>query len=245
LPIRSSACSPGRWGDEDFVRVWDKRPSNPLKLEQLDILSAIVKQNWRRGARILDLGCGTGKIEERILERLPVARFVCVDRSDTMLKFARKRLAAYPQQCRFVRADLARINRVELPDRPFRFIILVDVVHELTDPAKRRLLKCCRKSLTTDGMLLFIDRISLDLKNLRSVHAAVLRRLQSRTGIRSGQFSGCFADSRHRDHERPLALEPYLRTFRACGFAPAVLHLHFHKVLFAARPVASRRLLPR
>ncbi|MBN2465084.1 class I SAM-dependent methyltransferase [candidate division WOR-3 bacterium] len=241
MPIRNSPCSPGRWGDEDFVRVWDKRPSNPLKLEQLDILAATITQNWRRGARILDLGCGTGKIEERILEQLPVARFVCVDRSEMMLKFARKRLAAYAQQCRFVCADLGRTERLELPDRPFRFIILVDVVHELTDPAKRRLLRFCRKNLAPDGMLLFIDRIALDLENLRSAHTAVLRRLQSRTGIRTGQLSGCFADSRHRDHEHPLALEPYLRLFRACGFAPAVLHLHFHKVLFAARPIAPSK----
>jgi SAM-dependent methyltransferase len=236
LRTRHSASTPGRWNDEDFVRVWDKHPSHPLKLEQLDILAAVVSENWRRGARVLDLGCGTGKVEERILARLPVARFVCVDRSDTMLKFARKRLAAYGQQCRFVRADLARVDRLELPDRPFRFIILVDVVHELTDPAKRKLLRFCRRNLTPDGIVLFIDRIALDVKNLGSAHAAVLRRLQRLTGIRTGQFSGCFVDSRHRDHERPLALEPYLRLFRACGFAPAVLHLHFHKALFAARP---------
>jgi len=235
LAIRHSPSAPGRWGDEDFVRVWDKRPSNPLKLEQLDILTAVVSQNWRRGARILDLGCGTGKIEERILQRLPVARFVCVDRSEMMLKFAQRRLSVYAQQCRFVRADLAHLGRLELLDRPFRFVILVDVVHELTDPAKRRLLRFCRKNLAPDGMLLFIDRIALDLKHLRKAHASVLRRLQRLTGVHTGQFSGCFADSRHRDHEHPLALEPYLRMFRCCGFAPATLHLHFHKVLFAAQ----------
>ena len=235
--IRDSASSPGRWNDEDFVRVWDKHPSNSLKLEQLDILAAVISQNWRKGARILDLGCGTGKVEERILERLPVARFVCVDRSEMMLKFAQRRLAAHSQQCRFVRADLSRFDRIELPGRPFRFVVLVDVVHELTDPAKRKLLRFCRKNLMPDGMVLFVDRIALDLKQLGRAHAAVLRRLQRRTGVRTGQFSGCFADSRHREHEYPLALEPYLRLFRTCGLAPAVLHLHFHKALFAARPV--------
>lgn len=237
-------ASPGRWGDADFVRVWDKQPSNPLKVEQLDILTAVISRNWRRGARILDLGCGTGKIEERIFGRLPVAKFVCADRSEVMLRFARKRLAAHAQQCRFVCADLNHLDRLDLPERPFRFILLVDVVHELTDPAKRGLLRFCRQNLTPDGLVLLVDRIALDLKHLRGAHVAVLHRLQYLTGTKTGQLSDCFADPRHHDHELPYGLESYLRAFRACGFAPAVLHLHFHKALFAARPAPAvvRRL---
>jgi len=239
LGISHSASTPGRWGDADFVRVWDKHPPSPLKAEQLDMLAAVIRQNWRRGSRILDLGCGTGKIEERISERLPVARFVCVDRSAVMLGFARKRLAAHAGQCRFVCADLTRLHRLKLPDGPFRFVILVDVVHELTDPAKRRLLRFCGNNLTRDGLLLFVDRLALDLKHLGGAHTAVLRRLQRLTRTRTGQLSDCFADARHSEHEHPLELEPHLRLFRTCGLTPGVLHLHFHKVLIAARLSSS------
>ena len=235
--------SSGKWSDRDFVRVWDSQPTNLLKAEQLDILAAVIRENWRKGNRILDLGCGTGKTEERILERLPVARFTCVDRSDVMLGFARKRLSAHAKQCRFVTADLSRLEQLELPEAPFRFVVLVDVVHELTDPRKRRLVRFCRQNLERDGFLLILDRIAVDLKSLSPAHAAVLHRLQHVTDSRTGQLSDGFADPRQRDHEHPLALEPYLRTLRTCGFEPAVLHLHFHKALFAARPAptATRR----
>ncbi len=231
-----SEQQPGRWSDPEFVRNWDRRPANRLKAEQLDILAAVVKENWQVGSRILDLGCGTGKTERLLLPHLPDARFVCVDRSEVMLEFARQRLAAHTRQCRFLVHDLAHLESLRLPERSSRFILLIDAVHELTHPAKRRLFRFCRDHLSGRGLLLIIDRIALDLANLRPAHLAVLNRLQRITQSRDGQMSSSFTDPRRKDREHPLALEPYLRMLRATGFTPAVLHLHFHKVLLAATP---------
>ncbi len=232
----SRETRPGRWHDREFVRNWDRRPTNRLKAEQLDILAAVIKENWRKGAHILDLGCGTGKTEARILTQLPAARFVCVDRSEVMLQLARRRLAARAGRCRFIAHDLDRIEALRLPERSFRFIVLVDVVHELTHPAKCRLLRYCRAHLAQRGLLLILDRIAPDLVHLRSAHAGVLHRLQQVVGSSSGQMSESFVDPRRHDHEHPLALEPCLRMLRTTGLVPAVLHLHFHKALIAATP---------
>jgi SAM-dependent methyltransferase len=240
----SKQSLPGRWGDHEFVKVWDSQPTMPLKAEQLDILADVIKDNWRRGARILDLGCGTGKTEALILERLPVARFVCVDRSEVMLGFARERLQGFGAQCRFVMTDLDRLGSIGVPGAPFRFIITVDAIHELPDAAKARLFKFCRRNLTHDGLLLILDRIALDLPRFHRPLASVLRRLQRQAGSHSGQLSDGFVDPRNHDHEHPLALDPYFRMLRRAGFSPAVLHLHLHKALIAARTdtlVAKRR----
>jgi SAM-dependent methyltransferase len=234
LGIRNSP-SPDKWHDRAFVRVWDAQPANALKAEQLDILADIIKDNWRRGCRILNLGCGTGKTEALVLARLPVARFTCVDRSEVMLDLARERLQAYGRQCRFVTADLARLESTKLPGAPFRFIVSVDVVHELPDPAEARLFRFCRRNLTRDGLLLILDRVALDLPRFRRPLASVLHRLQRKAGTTSGQFSDCFVDPRHRDDEYPLSLETYFRLLRRAGLEPALLHLHFHKALIAAQ----------
>jgi SAM-dependent methyltransferase len=243
LAIRHSPAS-DKWHDRAFIRVWDAQPSNVLKAEQLDVLATIIRDSWRTGSRILDLGCGTGKSEALILERLPAARFTCVDRSEVMLDFARQRLGRFGNQCRFATADLAKPEELRVPGAPFRFIITVDVVHELPDAAKARLFRFCCRNLTRDGLLLILDRVALDLLGFRRPLAAVLGRLQRLAGSRSGQFSDCFADPRHRDDEHPLALEPYFRMLRRAGLAPALLHLHLHKALIAARPdtrAAKRR----
>lgn len=225
-----------RWHDVDFIRSWDARPSSLLRREQLDILATVVTSAWRRGERILDLGCGTGKLEQLLLKHLPRARFTAVDRSPAMLELAREKLRRHTGQVRFTEQNLARLDRAALPGRPFRFIVSVNVVHELSHAAKRRLFRACRGIIARTGIMLVVDRVAIDRQRLRLPYTAVLERLQRLNGEASGELSPDFANPRSPDHEQPATIEQYLRWLRAAGFTPGVLHQHFHKVLLAAVP---------
>lgn len=60
--------------------------------------------------RVLDVGCGTGRLTEHLLDRLPGGGVVAVDRSAAMLHTARRHLSArHGHHVRFVHADAAAL----------------------------------------------------------------------------------------------------------------------------------------
>jgi trans-aconitate 2-methyltransferase len=62
----------------------------------------------RGDERVLDAGCGSGRVTEVLLERLPRGSVVALDLSRAMLREARRRLARFADRVEFVRADLSR-----------------------------------------------------------------------------------------------------------------------------------------
>ncbi len=58
--------------------------------------------------RVLDAGCGSGRVTEQLLARLPHGRVVALDGSPAMIEAARRRLAWAAGRVEFVVADLGR-----------------------------------------------------------------------------------------------------------------------------------------
>ena len=55
---------------------------------------------------VLDAGCGSGRLTERLLARLPRGRVIAVDKSASMLAAAAERLAGHADRVQLVAADL-------------------------------------------------------------------------------------------------------------------------------------------
>ena len=56
--------------------------------------------------RVLDAGCGSGRVTERLAERLPAGTVVALDASPSMIEEARRRLERFGPRVEYVVADL-------------------------------------------------------------------------------------------------------------------------------------------
>jgi trans-aconitate 2-methyltransferase len=61
----------------------------------------------RGDERVLDAGCGSGRVTEQLLERLPRGGVVTLDASPAMVDQARQRLAGFGDRVEYVVSDLA------------------------------------------------------------------------------------------------------------------------------------------
>ena len=64
---------------------------------------------------VLDAGCGTGRVTELLLEKLPRGSVVALDQSGPMLTEARARLARFGERVEYVQADLGRPLPLPVP----------------------------------------------------------------------------------------------------------------------------------
>lgn len=100
-------------------------------------LSRLVRHFVRPGSRVLDIGCGTGDL----LASLEPSLGVGVDCSGAMIDLARRQ---HPQH-RYAAVFGESLNEADIPDGPYDYITLVNVIGEMSDirAALRQLHRYC------------------------------------------------------------------------------------------------------
>lgn len=92
------------------------------------------------GARVLDVGCGTGESLARLAVRFPAATFLGVDLEEPHLARARARCAQFGDRVRFQREDALSLS---LPAAQFDLVVSRHVLQALPD-ARRALAEMLR-----------------------------------------------------------------------------------------------------
>jgi len=107
------------------------------------------------GIRVLDLGCGRGRILNRLAELYPQSRFAGIDLSDDAVAFARAEASTTGlTNVSFAVADLSDFDEKAEPES-FDLITTFDAVHDQAQPF--RLLKGIHRALAADGVYLMQD----------------------------------------------------------------------------------------
>jgi trans-aconitate 2-methyltransferase len=87
---------------------WDAATYDRIAAPQARWGSSVVERLPLRGdERVLDAGCGSGRVTQQLLDRLPRGHVVALDGSRAMLDEAHRRLASYGDRVDFILADLA------------------------------------------------------------------------------------------------------------------------------------------
>ena len=112
------------------ARDWDAqtydRIANPMARWGEAVLDRLTLSG---SERVLDAGCGSGRVTQRLLERLPHGSVIALDASPRMIEEARQRLASFGDRVDFVVADLA----LPLPAGPVDAILSTATFHWIAD----------------------------------------------------------------------------------------------------------------
>jgi len=142
---------------------WDEMRA--LGLPGAEIEAALLDALPPRIGRLLDIGCGTGGLIERLAPRIEEG--LGVDASREMLALARTRLAE--RGLAHVSVRQADMYRLALPDAAFDAVTLQMVLHYAEDPAAA-LAEACRV-LKPGGVLAMVDLAPHQRADLLGAHA--------------------------------------------------------------------------
>lgn len=107
------------------------------------------------GLRVLDVGCGRGRILHRLAALFPASRFTGMDLSEEAIAYAREEAARLGlRNVDFLVADLSDFDTTAEPSA-FDCITTFDAVHDQARPLN--VLKGIQRALTPDGIYLMQD----------------------------------------------------------------------------------------
>lgn len=127
------------------VRDWDgasyDRISGPMEALGLEVLARLELEGHET---VLDAGCGSGRITQALVERLPGGRVIGVDESASMVDAAKKRLGPH--------ADIRVMDLLALQlEQPLDAILSTATFHWISD--HDRLFRSLRGALHPGGRL--------------------------------------------------------------------------------------------
>lgn len=138
----------------------------PYYIEMIEALLNVIYFDKTQKINVLDLGCGTGNLSKRVLDKYPNANIVCVDISQNMINIARQKLADY-KNVEFVVGD---IEEIEFKDKYDLVVSSLVLHHLLTDDIKKNFYKIIFNMLNENGIFVNADAVIGTSKFLQDVN---------------------------------------------------------------------------
>lgn len=158
----------------------------------------------KNGARVLDLGCGTGLELEFYFQLNSDVSVVGIDLSADMLETLQRKFADK-------RIELINDSYFDVPlgESHFDAAVSVESLHHFTDAQKLGLYRKLNKALTENGFFVLTDYFA-ESKALEKIYFFELERLKSEQGLELNEFY---------HYDTPLTVEHEINVLKQAGFS--------------------------
>src|SRR3989344_58692 len=215
---------PDEWSNKDFAEDWDSSGAakHPVRKEYLDMLASIISGGYVSDKSILDLGYGSGQIEEMLYVNMPNIDIVGVDSSDVMIELSKKRLGDNFKKLTVINNSLESIESIELPKKDYQYVIIVHDLHHLTHDQQKNIFQFAYNTLEPGGSFLLIDRIAIDIKAFEQAHKAIYEKMFNKP------FEGYKKDIEQKG-DCPATPEEHVSWLEKIGFKATCLSKKFDR----------------
>jgi tRNA (cmo5U34)-methyltransferase len=144
-----------RWNTSAAAEAFDQAAQHihPLYTTVQDEILSRLPFDAAESLLLVDLGGGSGRLVERVLEQFSGARAVVVDQSEPFLALAERRLQRFGQRAAFLKHRLQDDWLADLPAAP-QAIVSMSAIHHLDPGEKQTLYARCFESLAPGGLLM-------------------------------------------------------------------------------------------
>lgn len=149
-----------RWNVAELAAGYDAAAPHihPHYFEIQNVILNHLAREPRHNQSVVDIGGGSGRLVERILEREPRGRARIVDQSSAFLALAERRLARFGDRCTLQTARLQEHWDVELAEPPTA-IVSMSAIHHLDPMEKQQLYRRCHDRLAPGGIFMNGDEV--------------------------------------------------------------------------------------
>ena len=221
----------------------DMEVMHPNRTRMVDVALEFLPLARDTEMHVLELGCGTGYLTQRLLTAYPSARVVAVDGAQSMLELATSRLGALNERVDSRVGDFRELDRLVQPDPLSDAVLSSYALHHLDRDDKLQVLVASSSRLKPGGWFINADLIESDSAEVEDRFQQLrVAGIVRRAAADDGRFSSPSATQQYLDeleaneHDQPLKLLQDLEVLRSAGLEHVcVLWLEYREAVVAGR----------
>ena len=183
----------------------------PCYQEMMEALIEAIPFSRRDKLKVIDLGCGTGNLAQKIITAYPNANVTCIDMAENMLKMAKAKLKV-KLNVSFWLGDIRNFNY----SGKYDVIAASMVLHHIDKKDKLRFYRKLHNVLSKGGVFNVIDIFLAPDSYIQKIYMDKWKHFMKTSGLPMKKVNDMI--NRHQKEDRPVIFEDELSIMRKAGF---------------------------